>query len=84
MIKPGEKVRCETVTGKIYVGKCVSIEGPHTMVLEDAAWVAETGRLHAFVRDGRAEGMEVEPVGTICVHWAECAPWKHRLFKEAV
>jgi hypothetical protein len=80
----GKNYLVESVTSSLYVGCLVSVDGPHTVTLADAAWVCETGRLHTFMRQGRASGMEVEPVGTICVHWATWRPWPHALFPEAV
>lgn len=69
---------------KDWVGRLVSIDGPYTVTLEDAAWVALSGRLHAFVRDGQADGMEIEPVGVVCVQWVNWIPWDHALFKDPV
>lgn len=80
----GESYLVESVTSNLYVGVLVRIDGPHTVVLKEAAWVSETGRLHEFMRDGLAGNMEIEPVGTKCVHWSSWSPWPHPLFKEAV
>ena len=80
----GECYLFTDVTAMIYVGRLVRVLGPHTAVLDDAAWVSETGRLHVFMREGRADGMEVEPVGVQCVHWAGWRPWPHKLFPESV
>jgi hypothetical protein len=67
-----------------YVGRVVSIDGPYTLVLEDAAWVSNSGRLHVFVQNGRATGMEIEPVGVVGLQWLDWTPWDHPLFTEAV
>jgi hypothetical protein len=67
-----------------YVGRVVSIDGPYTLVLEDAAWVSNSGRLHVFVQNGRATGMEIEPVGVVGLQWLDWIPWDHPLFTEAV
>ena len=80
----GENYFFESVTGNYWIGTLVSIDGPHTVVLSDAAWVSETGRLHVFMRDGKAENMEVEPVGVKAVHWASWSPWPHPLFTKAI
>jgi hypothetical protein len=74
----------ESVTSNLWVGRVVSIDGPHSVTLEDCSWVSETGRLHQFMRAGRADGMEVEPVGVRGVHWASWGPWPFALFKEAI
>lgn len=83
-MEPGKLYLVESVTSNLFVGKCASIEGPHTVLLTDAAWIADTGRLHRFMKDGKADGMEVEPIGTRCIHWASWAPWPHKLFEEAI
>lgn len=80
----GKNYMVESVVGKIYVGKVVSVEGPHTVLLEGAAWIAQTGRLHVFLRDGKADGMEIEVVRSKCIHWAEWSQWNHKLFTESV
>ena len=74
----------ESVTSNIYVGRLVAIVGPHTVVLADAAWVSETGRLNVFMREGRADGMEIEIVGTQGINWSGWRPWPHPLFEESV
>lgn len=84
MEEVGKNYRVTDVTGMMYVGRLVEVLGPYCWRLEDAAWVAVTGRLSVFVADGRADGMEVEPVGEICVHWASWSPWRHDTFAEAI
>lgn len=79
----GENYFVQTCT-KDWVGRLISVEGPYTLTLEDASWIAESGRLHIFVRDGKVEGMEVEPVGVVCVQWVNWIPWPHELFTESV
>lgn len=66
-----------------WVGRLAAI-GPHSLTLTDASWVAVTGRLSAFMRDGKAQGMEIEPVGAICVQWLTWSPWPHDLFTEVI
>ena len=66
-----------------WIGRLVAI-GPHSVTLVDASWVAQSGRLHQFVRDGKAPSMELEPVGVVCVQWPSWIPWEHPLPKEAV
>jgi hypothetical protein len=67
-----------------YVGRVLSIDGPYTVTLEDAACVFSTGRLHVFLREGRAPQMELEPVGVQGVQWLGWSPFPHPLFPEAV
>ncbi len=82
-LAPGQSYFVRTVTD-YWVGELVSVDGPRELTLKGAAWVANTGRLHEFVRDGRAEGMEIEPVGTVMCSWLAVLPWPHPLFREAV
>ena len=70
-------------TSMIYVGKLEQVIGPHTVILSGAAWVSETGRLHMFMANGKADGIEVEPIGIRCVHWVGWNPWPHTLFEKA-
>jgi hypothetical protein len=78
--------KCYFVRGgaKDYVGRLAEIDTPFTLTLADAAWVAESGRFHEFMRDGRAAGMEVEPCGAVMLRWEEVFPWPFPLFAEAV
>jgi hypothetical protein len=66
-----------------WVGKLVEIRA-HVMVLEKATWVADSGYLSDFVKKGRAEGMEIEPVGTAMVQWRVVIDWPHKLFDKPV
>ena len=54
-----------------------------TLTLTDASWVADTGRLHQFMREGRAAQTEFEPVGVVGVQWVAWLPWDHALPTEA-
>jgi hypothetical protein len=62
-----------------WVGRCIGI-GPDTVLLEEAAWVADSGRLSVFLAKGEAPNMEIEVVGTVCVRWYAWLPWPHKLF----
>lgn len=67
-----------------YVGRLVAIVDPFTVALEDASWVADSGQLHIFVRDGKADNMEIEPVGYVpCARFQSIIFWPHKLFTEA-
>lgn len=57
---------------------------PHAVVLEDAAWIANSGRLSTFVANGRAPNMEIEAVNTVIVQWLAIMPWPHELFRTSV
>ena len=63
-------------------GRVVKIMG-HFWVLEDAAWIADSGRFMQAIKEGKLD--EVEPVGTMYVNIksnVDFFPWKHQLPKE--
>ena len=69
---------------KDWVGRVAAIPGPYTVVLVEASWVADSGRLHEFIASGKTQQMEIEPVGQVAVQWVNWIPWPHELFTEAV
>ena len=66
-----------------YVGRLVEVLNPFEVALEDASWVANTGRLHVFVERGRADGMEIEPVGQVNTRYQSIIWWPHKLFDKS-
>lgn len=49
-------------------------------VLEDAAWIADSGRFMQAIKEGRLN--EVEPVGEAIINLSSVTdmfPWKHKL-----
>lgn len=48
--------------------------------LEQASWVADSGRLGEFCRTGRSQNMEIEVVGKITVRYEAVIDWPHELF----
>jgi len=82
-LKIGDVVFVQTVT-KDWVGRVVKIPNPFTVILADASWVADSGKLSDFVKNGKAAGMEIEPVGAVTVQWVNWIPWPHKLFSEAI
>lgn len=78
----GKNYLFESITSNLYVGRLVEVGFNGEVLLEDAAWVSETGRLNEFMRNGRAENMEVEIVGTKGLRYASWSPWPHALFEE--
>ena len=59
-------------------GRCVKLIGKF-MQLEDAAWIADSGRFMQFIKNGDVD--EVEPVETIFVNMdsiVDIFPWKHK------
>ena len=83
-VKPGDKVFVRTVTDH-WVGVLVSWDGPYMVTIKDFAWIADSGRLHHFLRDGRAENMEVEPAPDgmqAKIQFLAILNWPHALFRE--
>jgi hypothetical protein len=82
----GDNVYVRTDTDH-WTGRIVSIDGPYTVTLTDYAWVADCGRLHEFLRDGKAANMEIEaaPDGmTVTVNFRAVLSWPHKLLRETV
>ena len=70
-----------TVTYHI-TGRVVAIDG-NFLILEDAAWVADSGRFAQAIAKGTLS--EVEPVGDAIVNQTaivDAFPWPHALPKE--
>lgn len=73
-----------------YVGKLVEYLPGKMVALTQASWVANSGRLATFCAEGKADSMEIEPVGDICVTFVDIKPWvskkgkPHPLFTEQV
>jgi hypothetical protein len=80
----GKNYLFESITSNLYVGRLVEVGFSGEVLLEDAAWISETGRLNEFVRTGSAEGMEVELIGTKGLRYASWNPWPHKLFEETI
>ena len=77
----GEKFFFRTVTYHL-TGKVKKIVGT-ILELEDAAWIADSGRFMQCIKDGKVN--EVEPVGKAFLNLASVTdffPWKHALPKE--
>lgn len=62
----GEIVFIRTVT-HYYTGRYVAKDG-HFLVLEDAAWIGDTGRFGDFMKGQPSESLEVEPMGKTLVN----------------
>lgn len=77
----GKKFFIRTVTYHL-VGKLTKIIG-NLWQLEDASWVADSGRFMNAIKNGSLD--EVEPVGDAFVNSnsiVDIFPWKHDLPKE--
>lgn len=81
----GKNYYIETLT-KYWVGKVVSLSATE-VVLQGAAWIADTGLFTDFLRDGKAQNLEVEIVGDWQIPVAlitGASPWKHKLFTSVI
>jgi hypothetical protein len=69
-----------------YVGRLVAVTGQYTVALAEAAWVADSGRLHQFLLTGNGgERMEIEPCGNVPqVQVQDVFDWPHDLFGDPV
>lgn len=77
----GQKLFIRTVTYHM-TGKVTKRMGAFIQ-LEDAAWIADSGRFSTALKTGTLD--EVEPVGTAWVNLSSVVdffPWKHALPKE--
>ena len=77
----GKSFFVRTVTYHL-VGKVKKIVGSF-LVLENASWVADSGRFMNAIKSGTLN--EVEPVGIAFLNLSSCVdffPWKHDLPKE--
>jgi len=64
-----------------YVGEFVGLVGARTVELKNASWIPDSGRYFSnFIAEGRAEGMEVEPVGRGAFNFDDILEWPHKLF----
>jgi hypothetical protein len=80
-----EKYYIETF-GKYYVEQVSEVTGTE-LSLTKAAWVANTGKYSEFLKTGKAENMEVEPIGEMSLPLAYVSfkkVWKHNLFDKAI
>ena len=79
----GKNYVIRTVT-MIQVGKLISVD-EHELVLEDAAWVADTGRWANFLSEGKVSEVEPFPDGRIIVGRhaiIDACLWKHGALRE--
>lgn len=79
----GEKYFIRTVTMAL-CGKLVQVT-EQELVLESAAWVADTGRFNSFLQDGTPDEVEPFPDGKVIVGRGgliDAAVWKHDLLRK--
>ena len=83
VLEIGDKVLIRTVT-LYYTGKIAGL-GDDFLALEEAAWIADTGRYHAALAKGLSVLEEIEPYpgdGTVFISRGaiiDVAPWDHDL-----
>jgi hypothetical protein len=78
----GENVMVRTVT-MIQVGRLERVL-EHELVLQDAAWVADTGRFAEFLVDGAVNEVEPFPAGEVIIGRGaiiDCCRWPHALLR---
>jgi hypothetical protein len=79
----GKAIFIRTVTYH-YLGKYTKRVG-NFLQLEQASWVADSGRFADFLKKGLQSGSEIEPMGTTLVNTEviiDVTPWTHELPKE--
>ena len=77
--KVGEQVFIRTVT-HYYTGRITAMEGGW-IALDDAAWIADTGRFHQALESGSLNEVEPFPGGCAVAVGSvvDCTPWPHSL-----
>lgn len=80
--KPGTNYFIRTVTYHA-IGKLVEIDN-HEIILEDAAWVADSGRWSEALTTGRLEEVEPFPDGQVAIGRnavVDACVWSHPLVR---
>ena len=78
--KNGTKLFIRTVT--MAITGCLKEAGKTELVLEDACWIADTGRFADFLATGKLNECEPFPVGNVLIGRSsiiDCCEWKHDL-----
>lgn len=76
----GKNYFIQTVT-HYYTGKLVAVLKDE-IILEDAAWIADTGRFQEFIKDGKFNEVEPYPTGKLIVgrgSLVQAFEWTHTL-----
>ncbi len=76
----GKNYFIQTVT-HYYTGKLIEVL-PQEIVLEDAAWIADTGRFSDFIKDGKFNEVEPYPSGKLVIgrgSLVQAFQWTHPL-----
>ena len=80
----GKSVLIRTVT-YFHTGRVVGIEG-HFLVIDRAAWVADTGNFSKCLKDGAVRGVEPLPgkVRVNTMSMVDIAEWSHPLHNRCI
>lgn len=79
----GKNYFIQTVT-HYYTGRLLEVLKDE-LVLEDAAWIADTGRFSDFIKDGKFNEVEPYPTGNLIIgrgSLVQAFEWSHKLPKE--
>ena len=79
----GKNYFIQTVT-HYYTGKLLEVLKDE-LVLEDAAWIADTGRFSDFIKDGKFHEAEPYPSGKLIIgrgSLVQAFQWPHKLPRE--
>lgn len=77
----GQNYFIRTIT-HYYTGRLKEVVG-QWLVLDDASWIADTGRFHDFLKDGKCNEYEsfIESVMVPIASIIDVTIWKHGLFR---
>lgn len=79
--KIGDNIFIRTVT-MYYTGKIINLIGKW-IILEECAWISDTGRFHDFIKDGKCNEYEgfIDQVSIPLDSIIDITVWKHNLFR---
>ena len=70
-----------------WLGVVEAVEFPNLVTLRDVSWVAESGRLSEFLKNGHTDHMEIEYLGPdseVKVMMRAAIKWPHDLIRRTV
>jgi len=81
----GQSYFVRTVTHHV-LGRLDAVDD-HELWMSDVSWIADDGRFHEFLRDGRAGEVEPAPAGPVAVGRGaiiDAYVWQHELLRDVV
>lgn len=76
----GKTYFVENPAAKSFVGRLVAIIDPFTVALENASWIANTGRYHQFCKGEFDNNCEIEPCGSVpAARYQNIIEWPYQL-----